>query len=434
MRRKTLGQLFLLTLSLLITIIATACIQPTPTSIPTPTFTLVPKPTPTMTPTSTPIPTPTPTLAPTPIEPSALNTLLESVLQRVSAIRDLQPTHEIAPQFISREELAGRLMKNLEEEREELAKDQDLLIVLGLIPQDTDLYQLYLDLLTEQVAGFYDPETEELYVIQDVAEFTPAQEITLAHEYVHALQQQHFDIHTMAEAVKEDSDAEGAHAALIEGGATFAEIQYLFEYLTFEQQRQVFENIPDSPVFDASTYFIQQSLLFPYNSGSEFILALQGSGQWAHINDAYDNPPVSTEQVLHPEKYLARENPVAVSLPNLANILGEEWMQIDTDVMGEFVLRTYLETLTNVGIAADAAAGWGGDRFTLLKGPQRERALALLTVWDSTKDTSEFLNALRPSFQELETGLLAQKENQVLLILAPSKELVATIRDLFSGF
>ncbi len=379
---------------------------------------------------SEPAPTPPPTLT----EESALDSLLDTVLQRVSAIRNLQPIYQVVPQFITREELAARLVEDLEEEREEIAKDQELLIVLGLIPPDTDLFQLYLDLLTEQVAGFFDTETEELYVVQDVAEITPLQEITLAHEYVHALQQQHFDIHTMIEKVKEHSDVASALAALIEGGATAAAVQYLIEHLALQQQRQVLQGAQENPVLDASPYFIQKSLLFPYESGVEFILAIQQSGQWADINSAYDDPPASTEQILHPKKYLAGEQPIAVFLPNVAETLGETWSQIDTDVMGEFALKTYMETLTSVGFAANAAAGWGGDRFTLLKGPQEERALALLTIWDSTKDALEFLNVMSSSPDSSKRKSVSLKGNQVLLILAPSEPLVARIRDQFSGF
>ena len=106
---------------------------------------------------------------------------------------------EVVPMFMTREELAASLIEDLEEEREEILKSEALLKILGMIPQDADLYQMLLDLYGEQVVGFYDTETQELYMIKDIEEITPLEEVTLAHEYVHALQQQYFDIHTLGE-------------------------------------------------------------------------------------------------------------------------------------------------------------------------------------------------------------------------------------------
>jgi len=93
------------------------------------------------------------------------------------------------------------------------------LSILGLIPADTDLFELYLNLFTEQVLGLYDPETDQLYVIADRGEFGPLEESTLAHEYVHALQQQHFDIQSLGESAEVDLDASVALSALVEGDA-----------------------------------------------------------------------------------------------------------------------------------------------------------------------------------------------------------------------
>lgn len=412
-----------------------ACTGDEPAVKPTPTHTATAQPTWTPEPTWTPVPTWTPTSTPalttTHATPPISTSLLDTIFQRVSIIRELEPIEKVVPQFITRGELSTRLMEDLEDEREEIFKAQELLTILDLIPQDTDLYQLYLDLFAEQVLGFYDTESEELFVVQDVSEITPIQEVTLAHEYLHALQQQHFDIYSMINAVEDHLDASTALVALIEGDASLVGLTYLLDHLTPQQQAQVFESGSDSPVFDASPHFIRQDLVFPYTNGLDFTASLLTAGRWVNINNAFKEPPASTEQVLHSRKYLAREEPVAVTIPTLALNLGQGWSEVYTDTLGEFFLKTFLETLTTNDIAANAAAGWGGDKFTLVRGPDGQRALALLTSWDSTEDTLEFFEALHSGFDDSENTFIGLEGQDVLLIIAPNQALVTRIREQF---
>ena len=122
------------------------------------------------------------------------------VLGRVSAIRGLYPTEPIIPQFKTRQDLAVYLAENLEEEFDEVLKTQEVLRLLELIPADADLTELLLELYSEQVAGFYDSGEEELFLIgEQQEELSVQEEITLAHEFVHALQQQLYDIDSLLE-------------------------------------------------------------------------------------------------------------------------------------------------------------------------------------------------------------------------------------------
>ena len=337
--------------------------------------------------------------------------------------------------FMTREELEAYLIHELEQEREDILKDQEILAVLNLIPEGIDLYQLYLDLLTEQIAGFYDSETEKLYVISDTERFGPGEEATFVHEYVHSLQQQHFDIHSLSQGVEQDSDASAALASLIEGDATVLEIQYSFRFFSRQERQELFQGSGDFSVFKEAPYAIQQLFLFPYVEGVTFVVALLGEGQTEAVNQAYRNPPVSMEQVLHPEKYFQGEVPTPVSLPDLVIALGTEWSQIDSDVLGEIFLRTYLETGTEDVIAATAAAGWDGDRFTLLKGPQDRRVFAVLLDWDSEHDAQEFVDvALMPldgTSNQIYIGIQGEK---TLLIIASTEPLIEAVRAQFAGF
>ena len=428
-------------LTILFLLLACTQSQPTatsvPTALPTPTTARIPTATATTAATATSIsPTTSPASTPTTTQatPPALTPIFDQILTRVVDIRGLDPLNTIMPKFMTREQFADTLREDLEESREDIHNSQELLKIMGLIPQDADLYDMLLSLYGEQVVGFYDTETEELYVIKGIAELTPLDELTLAHEYTHALQQQHFDIHTMSESVEDDSEAGAALGALIEGDATTVQIEYMWTYLTSEQRQEIFNDSGDSPIFDASPYVLKQSLIFPYREGAEMVNVLFFPGEWEGINNAYGSPPVSTEQVMHPEKYLEGEMPVKVALPDIALVLGQGWDMVYEDVMGEFFLKTYLETRISATLAARAAAGWGGDRFNLMAGPQGEQALMALLEWDSERDAQEFFDALDSSNSVPDEGFLGIDGDRVLWVFSASPATTDEIVSLFPEF
>ena len=415
---------------------ATFAPTPTTTSTPPPTATAAPVPTSTASPTQAPPTTATPSPPTAPTEAPQSGVVYNRILDRVENIRGLSHSEAIVPQSMSREELADSLNEELEEARDDLLKSQELYRLLGLIPQDADLSQLLLELYGEQIAGFYDTETQELYIIRaSEQDLSLQKEMTIAHEFVHALQQQRFNIYALTKATEDDSDAASALSALIEGDATTVETLYVLAHFTREQLTDLFSSQSDYSVFDATPYFLQQSLLFPYVQGQPLLEALLSSpGRWDAVNDAYSDPPVSTEQVLHPEKYLEGEEPIDVLLPDVAAALGEGWEEVYGDVMGEFFIRTYLETRDWPRTAAVAAAGWGGDRFTLLKGPQGERVLAALLVWDTPEDASQFFDALDSSGSVPPEGFLGIAHDKVLWVLSPSQQLTDSIKAMWTGF
>ena len=153
-----------------------------------------------------------------------------------------------------------------------------------------------------------------------------------------------------------------------------------------------------TPVFDKAPPVVQKTLIFPYTAGLEFVTYLRQSRPvWRPVNQAYARPPVSTEQVLHPEKYLSNEAPVPVSFaPSLA-IPDDDWELVMEDVLGEFLLRTYLESSLAPPAAARAAGGWGGDRFRLYRDGSGHHLFVALIEWDTALDAREFFDA----FQQL---------------------------------
>jgi len=243
---------FILALLLLLATIGVVCAQAEPTPIPTATPTAGPGSELTPTSTSTPIAMPTIIITTTATAtPTAEEIFLDRTLDKIAIdvvqMRELEPLQEVDRNFMTREELSAFFVEELEEDREDISKGQELLAILNLIPSYMDLYRLYLDLLGEQVAGLYDTEEEKLYVIGDAEDFGPSEEITFAHEYVHALQQQHFDIHALAESLEDDSEASAALSALIEGDASILQLQYMFSSLSQEGLGELFQAEEDSP-------------------------------------------------------------------------------------------------------------------------------------------------------------------------------------------
>jgi len=261
---------------------------------------------------------------------------------------------------------------------------------LGMIPDTMDLRGFLLDLLTEQVAGYYDPETRVLYVVKGGSpEITS---VTISHELVHALQHMHFPLDS-TRALKGDNDRQVAMQAMVEGQAVYEQMSIMLGGSDmglalpggWDSVREMIRSEQASmPKFASAPTLLQETLLFPYIAGAEFVRQFKRArpGQVP-----YDPAPASTEQILHAEKYLDSlpDLPTRVTLgdPRGASLVHE-------DNLGEFETRLFLyEHLKDVGGAAAGAAGWDGDRYQLVQ-VGGGTGIVWLTVWDDAVEASEF--------------------------------------------
>lgn len=331
---------------------------------------------------------------------------IEQIERETAELRGLELLEEIDKQIMTRAELQANIEDVIDEEyTPEIAQDEALsLWLLRLIDdRDLDLYQLQLDLLGEQIAGYYDPEIKELVVISDDGGLTAVDKVTMSHEIVHALQDQHFDL-AAVDALATDADAEFAITALIEGDATTAMTLYMFEYLPPDELADIFSDsllAPDTPVYDNAPRYIREGLVFPYEAGGEFVNAIFTAGDFAAVDESFANPPMSTEQILHPEKYMEElDEPTPVELPDIAGQLGEGWAEIYGDVLGEWDLRLMLDE-NGARDANAAAAGWDGSWFDVYKSGQ-EAVSVMRTAWDTDQDATEFNDALMETFDGYE--------------------------------
>jgi hypothetical protein len=278
----------------------------------------------------------------------------------------------------------------------ELASMERAYKAFGMLPASMQLRSFMLDLLTEQVAGYYDPSTKTLYVVEGGDENIT--NVTIAHELVHALQDQHFNLDSLQRA-REDNDRLTTGQAVVEGQATLEQIGSMIgadNSITalpggWDRVRQLIrEQQASMPIFSSAPTILQETLIFPYLTGAEFMrkFKLEAKGQ-----SPFTRMPVSTEQLLHTERYFETpDDPTTVTLP--APLSGKVAYQNN---LGEFETRILLyEYLKDQSSAVRGAAGWDGDRYALIQTPRGD-AIAWVTVWDTSIDAAEFFDLLDAS-------------------------------------
>ena len=327
---------------------------------------------------------------------AALIAATEEVLKETSEIRQLPILRPVPSSAQSRAQIEQMILRNLDcnTTPAEMHAAEVTLKKLGLAPADFQFRPLVVGLLTEQVAGYYDPKLRQFHLADWID--VDAQKPIMAHELVHALQDQHFNLRRFENWPKGDSDAQLAAHALIEGDATLAMLQYVtknpLRALGF--LKSMGGAGLNSEQLNKAPRSLRETLLFPYQEGMAWARVVHQNGGWGDVSKAFSNLPQSTEQILHPEKYFVQEAPVKVTLPDLRRALGRGWRRIESDVNGEW--STYLildEFLKSLADSKRAAAGWGGDRYEVYENQRGLVVYVSVSAWDSEKDAREFFEA-----------------------------------------
>jgi hypothetical protein len=326
-----------------------------------------------------------------------------AIVGRVERLRGLRfrrrpVVRTVSPAQARREGLAD-LDRSYPEARRRA--DEEVLKLLGLIEPDVDLRAVSSSVFGEQVAGYYDPRTRRLRVVAGARTSSRVlHEIVLAHELTHALEDQRLGLDQ--ERLATGDDRALAYLALVEGSATKLMLDYATRHFGAEELLggllgSVFEGTGDLPPFLAA------QLLLPYEQGARFVgeLVSAAGDRWTLVDAAHRGPPLSTEQVLHPEAYLRFEDPDRVGL-RAGSILGGGWRRAARGVFGEWQTRELLALAG--GSAGVAAAGWGGDAYELWRRDEggrcgapcpRDDALVMRWTWDTRADEREFATRLR---------------------------------------
>jgi hypothetical protein len=349
-----------------------------------------------------------------PPDPSDLiNTLLGSLLgfremtgpelqQEVAEVGGVPFKSPVPLDYITHDDLGRYLKEVLDSEYplERAQADQRTLVAFTLLAPGVDLRPLRSRLLEENVAGFYDerPGKKRLYAVSADRRLTPANQLILAHELRHALQDQYVSVHdTLPDSVGDFDDRRLAFLSLLEGDATLVMERFLRSRLPNASEDADLNlgslSVP-AGALPGTPAVLQDQLVLPYLVGRDFVRALWKQGSWGAVQAAWTKPPASTEQVLHPEKYLTPEPPRAVEVG--CEVPGGR--TLNEGVLGEMLIRTLL----GEGEEA-AAAGWGGDRFRVWD-VSGKTVLVWRSVWDAPAEAREFLEHAKKRFASRATA------------------------------
>ncbi len=341
--------------------------------------------------------------------PDDASAVFDAIEAQVLEIRGLAAV-QVERATIDEDELVSLTTADFDKDYPEsyVLANERLYKALGLMDEGDSLRDLYLELIGSQVAGFYRPDTKKLYVVSRSGTIGAGDKVTFAHEYGHALQDASFPIFADQDALKDQTDEALGRAGLYEGDATTLMIQWAQGgHLTPAEIGDYVKSANDpeaAAILARMPAILIESLLFPYTKGLEWVLPIQAADGWAAVDALYESPPLSTEQVLHPDKYAARETPIKVEIASgAAGRMGDGWSVALEDSWGEFQTGIWLrESGVPVAEATAAAAGWGGDRLAVLNGPEGAWAVVIDTRWDDPAEGEEFLAAAEAAIAGLD--------------------------------
>ena len=330
----------------------------------------------------------------TPASPGPVPPAVREVERQVQEVRGLEYLHPVAVDAVTHDEIVKGLAAPFDHDFPSglLARRTRVWQLIGVIPEDAGLREVYQRFLSQQVIGYYAPTSGQL-VFLGTTDPSPVERLTLAHELTHADDDQHFDLSRLNGLENRCRDEElMAATGAVEGSAQFFSFAVAREFFTPAEQLQLLlgsnggstEGIPP---------FIQAIELWPYLDGENFIAALDARGGLDAVNAAFRDFPVSTEQVMHPEKYPG-DVPTPVDVPDYGPALGAGWRDLDVMQVGEEWLKAMLELRVPSLDAANAAAGWDGGLYRAwTNGPHV--AVVLSTRWDSEEEAGQFAAAVR---------------------------------------
>ncbi|HTC63434.1 MAG TPA: hypothetical protein VK709_11370 [Candidatus Saccharimonadales bacterium] len=339
----------------------------------------------------------------------------DEVMAEMSKLVSLPILSPLKKSMRSREEIRAYLLQKMKEDKDADKRyaDQKTMEKFGLLPKDYPLDQVLVKVLTEQIAGLYDPDSQEFFI----ADWTsPAdQRSVMSHELTHALQDQHFHIDKWTDAAKPNDDGELARDAVLEGSAMAAMLDYELRGKGTIRDLGDFDpamfmgDVDSSPELSKAPKVLQDELLFPYLAGITFTQHILKAGNgWADFYKVFDKPPASTQQIMHPDLYLQGVMPAKVELPAGKGLISSDWKKLDENDMGEFGVQEILKQFLPKPRSVAIAASWGGDRYAIFENQKNKRTMLEFRLHLANEaDAARFFGA----YSEVLDAKYSQKTN-----------------------
>ncbi len=359
---------------------------------------------------------------------------VDTVATEVAKLRGLAQKRPIKRGVMTKDAIEKRLLTRLDEEysADELAAEDLTMKRLGLLDPEVNYKDLVIGLLTDQIAGFYDPVERHLYIADEQVGGVPGAEgMLLAHEIDHALQDQHFDLRVFMKPNKTDNDESVARQALVEGDGTALMIEYLLAQMNLpppwhepELGKMLGPQLSSAMgggELAKAPMFLRESLIFPYLGGLQFVAHFRKTHAWDRVDAMYRKPPLSTEHILHPEKYQSYERPDLIAATPIPALRGHK--RVYNNVNGELGMALLLsqhlfeprrgdppDSYPAMQVKIDeAVAGWGGDRLAVYAPAGHQGGLngvvgISYSVWDQPADAIEFFERLAEAMPEISLG------------------------------
>jgi hypothetical protein len=346
----------------------------------------------------------------------------DEVLQQMSEITGLKLRAPLKKSLRSREQIRAYVIDEMNEDKNpaERYAGQRSAEAFGLLPKGFNLDSFMVDLLTEQIAGLYDPKAHEFYV----ADWIPAadQKMVMAHELTHALQDQHFQIEDWAKAARPNDDAELARESVLEGSAMAAMVDYLLQGtgrslqdLPDIEPSMLIGDMESTPMLKKAPPFLKDALIFPYLDGLNFSAAVLRPDGWSALSGIFAKPPVSTQQILHPALYKSGKIPPKVMVPSMDKDVGADWTKLEDNIMGEFGWKEVLKQFLGEEKATPLSSSWNGDRYVVYEQKKTKRLLLITRLDLATEgDAAHFFAAYSEALEkkhDRRTGEVRQRES-----------------------
>lgn len=321
--------------------------------------------------------------------------IADEVLQQMSEITGWKLKTPLKKSIRTREDIHAYVLLQMNDDKDakERYASTRTAEAFGLIPKGFNLEGFLVDLLTEQIAGLYDPKAHEFYIADWIA--PDEQRMVMSHELTHALEDQHFNIEPWVKAARPNDDAELARESVLEGSAMAAMLDYMLK-----ERGLKLKDLPDidpgvfmgdlseTPLLKKAPPFIKDSLMFPYFAGLTFSANILKTDGWNGFSAVFSKPPANTQQIIHPALYRAGKAPAPLKLGFPENLLDAKWTKLEENSLGEFGWKEVLKQFSDEDRAKTLSAAWDGDVYATFEQTDSKRTLLVTHIRLSGEDAA----------------------------------------------